>query len=116
MADSKIKLTEARSSNNKYRIHLYDNDDVWVAYEDAAYLLSFIINDDAVKLSLKTAYISKHCYSIAEITKKDFNRLVDPAWISLDEYHHKVLILHVPEEAFRTWMKDKGKELQKKSK
>ena len=93
-------------TNSKCLIHLYDDDDAWVAYERSAYLLSFAWGDD-VRICSAIAVASKQHIVKAEIMKKDFKRLVSPFDIIQNEAHYKILDLHISQQEFEAWMDNK---------
>ncbi len=88
---------------DKWLIHLYDNGSTWVAYERSAQLLSYIMGDfinvHSILYQETGSLILK-----AEIGKKDFTRLVSPAYILYDDVYHKILDFHISPERFQIWM------------
>ena len=90
-------------TDSKWLIHLYDNGHTWVAYERSAYLLSYILGD---LIDICSIYYRESGNQIikAEISKKDFTRIVSPDYIIYDDVCHKILDFHISPERFRLWM------------
>lgn len=98
------KNLKEKETEDKWLIHVYDNDNTWVAFERSAYLLSFVMGD---VINVYSVLYKPGGLTIfkAEITKKNFARLVAQASIVYDEMHHKILDFHIVPEKFQEWMK-----------
>lgn len=93
-----------KATEDKWLIHVYDNDNTWVAFERSARLLSFVMGDFINVYSILYKPGGLTIFK-AEITKKDFAHLVMQANIVYDEIHYKILDFHIVPKEFEEWMK-----------
>lgn len=98
---------ENEKEESQWLIHIYDAGYVWIAYQRSAYLLLYVLGTD---VHAHTIIDRPSGYPVfkAEITKKDFARLVPLSSIIHDDTYHKILDFHISHHEFEAWMDNEG--------